>query len=253
MKKIIITLFALLTLANLNALPLQDVLDNKTLSQEIKSALQKQIKENNKSYTIAGLLYTGEATLTQTNNSALFSLIQNKGYITYSLTADKSFNSYTLTIDYNKNNEYRADPHRTNFYNVILTLFKDDKIVQKQLVGVIELRNAGLNTEGTFYTNLAVNAMFINGKFYVLDEEPDTCGKQFNVTGEKIFRPIYETKTIVNHTPDCQDPNHCSCPTEIVTAKQNYVPTYDKKVFVIETATCKTNKTCRCPEYIIQK
>ena len=44
MKKIIIALSALLILSNLNALTLQEVLDNKTLSQEIKSVLQKQIK-----------------------------------------------------------------------------------------------------------------------------------------------------------------------------------------------------------------
>lgn len=249
MKKILVAVFALLSLAQLNALSLDEVLANKTLSKEVKNILQEQLKSSKNSYTIAGLIYAGPAKLIRTNNSRLFTLIQNDGYITYNLITDNSFNAYSFTIDYDKNNDSQ-NPHGTNTYNIILKLFKNEKVVVEQLAGVMELSNAGIIYEGDFYTNLAVNATFIKDKFYVLDQEPNTCGAQFDIEGKKMFKPLYETHTVTRHSADCKDPYHCSCPKEEVIAKQNYASP-KKKLFTVQTQACKTDKTCKCPVYIV--
>lgn len=249
MKKIIIALFALLSLTQLNALPLDGITENKNLLKEIRGFLQESVEDIKTNYTIAGLLYTGEATLVKHNNTPNFSLIQHKGYITFHLQTNKNFDAFTLEVVADKNNDKNLDPHRTNIYNVFLKLFKGRNLVQEQLAGVIELANAAIVDEGNFYTNLAVNAIYRADKFYVLDTEPNTCGKQIDLNTFTFSSPYYETYTVVNHQPDCQDHNHCSCPRTTVIERKEFVPT--KVSYSIETETCKRDKTCKCPEYII--
>lgn len=248
MKKILILIFALLSLVPLNALNLETILEDKTLAKEIQSTLQSSLNQATNSYTIVGLLYTGPATLVRTNNSKDLSLIQKKGYITYSLRTNNSFNRYTIEIIDDKINSTQ-DPHRTNIYNVVFRFYKDKVLVKEQSMGVIELDNAGLADEGNFYTNLAVNAFYAMNKFYVLDKEPNTCGAQYDISGAKTVVPPFETQVIVHHTPDCKDHNHCSCPRSVSATRMPYFPA--KVSFVIETDACKTNPDCRCPEYIV--
>lgn len=248
MKKIIIALFALFSITQLNALPLEEITENKKLLKEIHVLLQESIKDIKTNYTIAGLLYTGEATLVRHNNTPKFSLIQHEGYITYHLQTSNNFDAFTLEVVADSDNE-NTDPHRTNIYNVFLRLFKERYLVQEQLAGVIELANAGITDEGSFYTNLAVNAVYGTDKFYVLDTEPNTCGKQIDLNTSTFPSPYYETRTVVKHLPSCQDHNHCSCPRTTVIERKESVPT--KASYPIETETCKKDKTCKCPEYII--
>ncbi len=248
MKKIFIILFTLLSLAPLNALNLQEILQDKTLAKEIQNTLQDSLNQSQNFYTIAGLLYTGEAKLVRTNYSKLFSLIQKDGYIVYNLRTNGTFNTFTIKIEddqYNNN----ANPHRTNTYNVYINLFQDKKLVQEIFAGIIELENANSTEEGNFYTNLAVNAFYAMNKFYVMDKEPNTCGKQFDISGAKTVVPPFETQVTVNHTPDCKDPNHCSCPRTMSATRMPYFPA--EKSFVIETDACKKDTSCRCPEYIV--
>lgn len=248
MKKIFVLVFALLSLAPLNALNLEDVLSDKTLAKEIRNTLQASLQQNNSTYTIAGLIYTGSARLTRTNGSDLFSLIQKEGYITYTLRANGTFNTFTLDIE-NGDGISNRDPHRTETYKIILKLYKDNNLIRTQLVGEIELQNAGIDDGGAFHTNLAVNALYAMGKFYVLDKEPNTCGQQYDISGKRTVVPPFETTVSVHHKPDCTDPNHCSCPRAISATRMPYFPA--KTSFVIETEACKKNTNCRCPEYIV--
>ncbi len=248
MKKIFTLVFTLLFLAPLNALNLQEVLEDKALAKEIQNTLQDSVQQAQSYYTIAGLLYTGSAKLVRTNGSPIFSLIQKDGYIIYNLRANGTFNTFTLEVEDGKENS-NQDPHRANVYNVYLKLFQDKKLVQEQFAGVIELENAGLKEEGNFYTNLAVNALYAMDKFYVLDKEPNTCGQQYDISGKRTVVPPLKTTVSIQHKPDCTDPNHCSCPRTIAATRMPYFPA--KTSFVIETEACKKNTNCRCPEYIV--
>ena len=248
MKKLLIAVFAILSLTQLNALTLEDVLQNKTLAKEIQDTLQKSVDAKKTPYTVAGLLYTGDAVLVQHNNSPRFSLTQNKGYVTYNLRADNQFDTYSLEVVEGERN-FEQDPHRTNVYSIFLRLFKGEKLVLERMVGVMELDDAGLANTGSFYTNLAVNATFVGTRFYILDKEPNTCGKQIDLSTFGAPAPTYEVRTVTNHTPDCKDHYHCSCPTKVIIDRQESVPA--KVSYTVQTEACKKDKTCKCPEYIL--
>ena len=248
MKKLLIAVFAILSLTQLNALTLEDVLQNKTLAKEIQDTLQKSVDAKKTPYTVAGLLYTGDAVLVRHNNSPRFSLVQNQGYVTYNLRADEKFDTYSLEVVEDERNS-NQDPHRTNGYSIFLRLFKGEKLVQEQLVGVMELENVDAKNEGSFYTNLAVNATFLGTRFYILNKEPNTCGKQIDLTTSQAPKPSYKVNTVVEHDPDCKDPYHCSCPAKTVIERQEVAPA--KVSFTVQTEACKKDKTCKCPEYIL--
>ena len=251
MKKLIITALAILALMPLNAFEAKEILQDENLSSQIINTLEKISKEKPNNYIVTGLLYIGDATLQddmKTFSRENLVISQKEGYISYQILADKKFNSFKLEIIPGEKND--QDPHRSNFYFVNLKLFNGKKLVKEISSDGIELRNAGLANEGIFYTNLAVNASYNKqeGKFFILPQEPFTCGQQIDLrTGPEVkTRTI--TTLVKNHECSCIDPNHCSCPQETVTSTIKEKRT--SKSFTIYTKQCLADKACVCPKYI---
>lgn len=251
MKKLIITILAVIVFMPLNAFEKNEILQDENLSNQISNILEKISKEKPNTYTITGLLYIGDATLEDGNK--IFSrenliISQEKGYITYRILSDKKFNSFKLEIIPEADN--RQDPHRSNFYFVNLKLFNGKQLVKELSSDAIELKDAGLANEGTFFTNLAVNASYNEqeGKFFVLSQEPFTCGQQIDLrTGPEVKTRQIKT-TIQNHDCSCIDPRHCSCPYEDITATIKEPRT--SREFTIYIKQCLADKACVCPKYI---
>lgn len=251
MKKLIITIVAIIAFMPLNAFEKNEILQDENLSTQISNTLEKISKEKPNTYTITGLLYVGDATLEDGNKT--FSrenlvISQKEGYITYQIVSDKKFNSFKLEIIPGENND--QNPHRSNFYFVNLKLFNGKKLVKEISSDAIELKDAGLANEGTFYTNLAVNASYNEqeGKFFVLSQEPFTCGQKIDLRTGPEIKTRQITTNIQHHDCSCVDPRHCSCPYEDITAtiKEPRI----SREFTIYTKQCQTDKACKCPKYI---
>ena len=251
MKKFIITIVAIIAFMPLNSFDKNEILQNKILSTQISNILKEISKQKTTPYTITGLLYIGDATLE--NDRKTFSrenliISQEKGYITYQILSDKKFNSFKLEIIPEADN--RQDPHRSNFYFVNLKLFNGKKLIKELSSDAIELKDAGLANEGTFYTNLAVNASYNEQeeKFFVLTQEPFTCGQKFDLRTGPEIKTRQITTTMQNHDCSCVDQIHCSCPYKDITATIKEPRT--SKEFTIYTKQCQTDKACKCPRYI---
>lgn len=250
MKKIFTVVFALFTLAPLNALSLTEVLADKNLSKQVSFVLQEISQEKNTAYDVIGLLYVGPATLkneAKKLNLHNLTLTQEQGYISYKLTTDKSFDSFSLEIvEPEENNQ---DPHRTSYYYIVLKLFKGKNLVKETGLEAIELQNAGLNEEGIFNTKYAINAVYKQGKSYILDQEPNTCGKRILIGTEKEIKTTYQTHSVKDHSPDCLDHNHCSCPVKTTITSTAVYP--QEKSFIFKTKQCKQDSSCACPKYVM--
>lgn len=250
MKKIFTVVFALLALAPLNALGLDEILEDKSLSKQVSSVLEEISQEKSTAYDIVGLLYVGPATLkNEAKKLSLhnLTLIQEDGYISYKITTDKSFNSFSLEVSPSEENN--PDPHRTNYYHIVLKLFKDKNLIKETELEAIELQNAGLQEEGLFNTKYAVNAFYEQGKSYILNQEPNTCGKRILIGTEKEISTIHETNTVKDHTPNCTDHNHCDCPTRTTTTSKTTYP--QEKSFIFKTKQCVKDSSCACPKYVM--
>ena len=251
MKKLIITIVAIIAFMPLNAFEKNEILQDENLSNQISNILEKISKEKPNTYTITGLLYIGDATLEderKTFSRENLVISQEKGYITYQILSDKKFNSFKLEIIPEANN--KQDPHRSNFYFVNLKLFNGKKLVKELSSDAIELKDAGLANEGTFFTNLAVNASYNEQekKFFVLSQEPFTCGQEIDLRTGPEVKTRQITTTIQNHDSSCVDPRHCSCPYENITATIKEPRAF--REFTIYTKQCQTDKACKCPKYI---
>ncbi|MBQ4493559.1 MAG: hypothetical protein II972_03030 [Elusimicrobiaceae bacterium] len=250
MKRILTLAVMLFTLVPLNALNLTEVLEDKNLSKQVNSVLQEALQYNNTGYDIIGLLYAGPATLkngAKKLNLYNLTLTQEQGYISYKLTTDKNFDSFSLEVVGPE--EITPDPHRTNYYYIILRLFKDKKLVIEKGLEAIELQNAGLNEEGIFNTKYAVNAVYKKGQSYILDQEPNTCGKRILIGTEKEIKTTYQTHSVKDHSPDCLDHNHCDCPVKTTITSTAVYP--QEKSFIFKTNQCIKDSSCACPKYVM--
>lgn len=257
MKKLFTFATLLLALTSLNALPITELTEDKTLSQEIKNSLENILAQKRTPYTVAGLLYTGLAQLSEQretfnivkkNPKLDFVLFQNDGYITYELTTNKTFDSYSLEIISDEENQSR-DPHHVNTYSLLLKLYKGKKVIFEHLQkDIIESDHTSMGKDGTFYTNLAVNAVFKDGRFFILDQEPNTCSKEFDMRKSSPTKTLNQTYTYINHEEDCCDPHHCSCPSITTTKTKEFKKGI--KEFTVFTDSCKQEDACACPKYI---
>lgn len=253
MKKLFILAIAIFALTQANAFEANEILENKNLSKQINTYLKEIAEKQNKPYSIIGLLYIGPATLkNQARNlgNKNFTLIQKPGYIIYEITNNKSFDSYSLEVIPN-DTEANQDPHRTETYNIVVKFFKGKKQTKETLEEAVELNNAGLAKSGVFYTNLAVNAQYSDGRFYIAEQEPNTCGKTFDIRTGSYMRKERITVPMVEHS--CQDdPYHCDCDYDcnekMITADINVPRKTD--TFTVPTQACLEDSTCACPQYL---
>ena len=94
-----------------------------------------------------------------------------------------------------------------------------------------------------------VNAFYEQGKSYILNQEPNTCGKRILIGTEKEISTIHETNTVKDHTPNCTDHNHCDCPTRTTTTSKTTYP--QEKSFIFKTKQCIKDSSCACPKYVM--
>ena len=249
MKKLFILAIAIFALTQANAFEANEILENKNLSKQINTYLKEIAEKQNKPYSITGLLYIGPATLKNQAEKLMnknFILVQKQGYITYEIQNNASFDSYSLEVIPNEA-EANQDPHRTETYNIVVKFFKGKKQTKEILKEVIELNNAVLAKKGIFYTNLAVNAEYRDGRFYIPEQEPNTCGKTFDIRTGSYMKKERVTVPMIEH--HCQeDPYHCDCPAEMITADIN-VPR-KTNTFTVSTQACRENSACACPQYL---
>ena len=257
MKKLFTFATLLLALTSLNALSITELTANETLSQEIKNSLENILVQKRTPYTVAGLLYTGLAQLSnqrktfnivKKNPKLDFVLFQNDGYITYALTTNKTFDSYSLEIISDEEN-HSSDPHHVNTYSLLLKLYKGKKVILEHLQkDIIESNHTSTRKEGAFYTNLAINAVFKDGRFFILDQEPNTCSQEIDMRKGGPTKTLNQTYTYIDHEEDCCDLNHCSCPSKTTTKTRELQK--EIKEFTIFTDSCKQEDACVCPKYI---
>jgi len=232
MKKILAAVVALFVLISVNAI-------------NVNASVNKKSSEEVSVYKAAGLLYVGSGVLKNQADhlsSAYLSLIQNQGYVTYEVNANGTFDAYTLEVIAPEQD--LADPHERREYTVVLKMFQGKNIVQEDHAEIVESEEFG-TAKGKFYTNLAVNASYKNGKFHLAAQEPSSCGKEIDI--RRGSSTVKVTESVPVHACNCEDPYHCSCQKEH-TSTVSVSKTV--KNFTVYTEACKLNDICVCPQYI---